>query len=199
MNALRLSASRWADLDTMTSGAWNRRDHMDAQIVRIEEWDCFSVEVRHHAIRAGFYETGEAMVTAEMRLEGEVLDTRSGRPRSNMSVRLNIEFASEQRVDAEGYEPRDEDRPGGIPEGYDLGASYIGHIHVLLPVETRANISVNVNLHLPLNLVQLLVAMKDERIRFSTIHDSVVNPRVELNSYIAGYVKRCSFEPIRSL
>lgn len=30
---------------------------MATQIVRLEEWDCLSVEVRPHAVRAGFYET----------------------------------------------------------------------------------------------------------------------------------------------
>ena len=46
------------------------------EIVRLEEWECLSVEIGHHVIEAGCYDTGKEFVAAEMSLGGVVFDTR---------------------------------------------------------------------------------------------------------------------------
>lgn len=166
------------------------------QITRLEEWDCLSIEITNYTIRVGFHDTGEPFSEAEMHLEGIVLDTRYDQPKENTSVRVDIEFATEQERTDEGYEPGNEDHPDGIPEGYDLGANYIGHINVLLPSGTRTDVAMSMHLRLPLNVFPLLTAMKGAGIRLSTVHDSIVSPKVDLNSCIVGYVKRAYFEPM---
>jgi hypothetical protein len=165
------------------------------QVIRLEEWDCFSIQIVHQTISAGLSDTSEPLITAEMCLEGTVVDTRFEQPRANVTVRVDVEFAEEQRYDDEGYEAGDEDHPDGIPEGYDLGASYIGHIRVLLPSGARTDVHMKVVLFLPMKLFSLLMLMKDMRIRLSTVHDSIAAPKVELNSYIAGYIKRVTWSP----
>ncbi len=165
---------------------------------RLEEGDYLSVEVSHHVIRAGCYEAGSAFVAAEMSLQGVVL-SHLDRPRPDTSVSVAVRFSVEQEYDDEGYEAGDEDHPDGIPEGYDLGANYIGHVDVLLPSgEARPDLNVTVSLCLPLSVLPLLLAMKGTRLKLSTVHDSLVNPKVELNSYVAAFVKRVYFEPIPS-
>lgn len=173
-------------------------DLQSVSSVRLDEWDCLSVEIRHHRVDTGFDENGKAFTIAEMRLEGDISDTRDGRSRSNITVRVDIEFTAEQECDEYGYEPEDEDCSDGIPVGYDVGANYSGHIQVLLPSGARTNVSMNVRLRLTLQVFPLLLAMKAARIGIVTSHDSIEHPKVNSNSYIAGYVKRCSFEPMES-
>ena len=124
-------------------------------------------------------------------------------------MNLRIRFSAEQQYDDEGYEAGDEDLPDGIPEGYDLGANYIGHIAMsVLPVveleshrgsdgsidfaayfkalETPSanaesgerHVRVYMNLYLPLSVFSILMAMKGTRIKLTTAHDSLVNPKV---------------------
>jgi hypothetical protein len=164
----------------------------------LEERDYLSVEVGHHVIRAGCYETGAAFVAAEMSLQGVVL-SHLDRSRPDTSVTVEIRFAVEQEYDDEGYKAGDENHPDGIPEGYDLGANYIGHVDVLLPSgESRPNLNVSVSLCLPLSVFPLLLAMKGDRLKLSTVHDSLLNPKVELNTYVAAFIKRVNVEPIPS-
>jgi hypothetical protein len=164
-------------------------------LFRLEERDYLSVQVGHHVIGAGCYETGAALVAAEMSLQGVVCHL--DRPRQDTSVTVEIRFATEQEYDDEGYEAGDEEHPDGIPEGYDLGANYIGHVSVLLPSgDARPNLNVNVSLCLPLSVFPLLLAMKAARLKLSTVHDSLASPKVQLNTYVAAFVKRVYFEPI---
>lgn len=167
-------------------------------LFRLDKRDYLSVEVGHHVIRAGCYETGAAFVAAEMSLQGVVLSHLDG-PRPDASVTVEIRFAVEQEYDDEGYEAGDEDHPDGIPGGYDLGANYIGHVNVLLPSgEARPDLNVSVSLCLPLSVFPLLLAMKGTRLKLSTVHDSLVHPKVELNTYVAAFIKRVHFEPTPS-
>lgn len=167
------------------------------QIVRIEEWQCGSVEVVHHEIATGLSDTAEWSVSAVMSLKGVLFDTRYGRPTPNTRVDVEIEFTEEQRYDEDGYEAGDEDLPDGIPEGYDLGANYIGHVTILLPAERRTDLTVSMKLFLPLHVFPLLMAMRGTRIKLSTVHDSLAIPRVHFDTqYIAAYVRRVTFKPL---
>jgi hypothetical protein len=167
-------------------------------LFRLEERDYLSVEIDHHVIRAGSYETGAAFVVAEMSLHGVVL-SHLDRPRPDTSVSVEIRFAVDQDYDDEEYEAGDEDHPDGIPEGCDLGANYIGHVDVLLPSgEARPDLNLSVSPCLPLSVFPLLLAMKGTRLKLSTVHDSLVHPKVELNTYVAAFVKSVYFEPIPS-
>ena len=198
------------------------------EIIRLEEWECLSVEIEHHVISTGWDDTGKAFVAAEMSLGGLVLDTRHGCPTPNTSVHVHIRFSAEQQYDDEVYDAADEDLRDGTPEGYDPAGSYIGHITMsVLPVVElhrgsdgssdfaryfraldtppppnagpgERRLSVYMNVFLPLSVFPVLMAMKGTRIKLSTAHDSLLNPKKKGSLYVAAFVKRAFFEPMKA-